>query len=433
MITIGGIIGAGLFVGSSAAIYAAGPAVVLSYLVAGLLVFLIARMLGELAVSQPQIRAFTDFVRVGLGDRMTFIAGWLYWYFWVVVIPVEAIAGAKLLQMWVPIPVWELGVGLMAAMTAVNLMSARSFGEFEFWFASVKVAAIIAFIVVAASFAFGWTSHTGPNFSNLWRHGGFAPHSYTAVLAAVATVFFSVTGAEITLIAAAESEQPARAIAQMAGSVMLRILIFYVVSLFLIVSVVPWNLVKPGESPFTLALVTIGLPWAGTAMSVVILTAVLSCLNSSFYICSRVLFSLAEHGDAPQWLVKLNARHVPARSVLIGSVAGLVGIAANSLAQKTIFAFLVNASGALILFVYMLVCWSQIRLRQQREQAGLPRPAIAMWGFPWLSYAVIAAMAAVLVAMAFSPDMASELYVSLVTVAVAVIAAWMVRGKRRSA
>ncbi|MBK6452439.1 MAG: amino acid permease [Proteobacteria bacterium] len=177
MITIGGVIGAGLFVGSSAAIAAAGPAALLSYILAGTIVFIVMRMLGEMAITHPGVRTFTEFSRAGLGDAAGFIAGWLYWYFWIVVVPIEAIAGAQILQQWINLPMWQLGLGLMAVMTAVNLLSARSYGEFEFWFSSIKVAAIIAFILVAAAFAFGLTSPDGATFANLTDHGGFAPRA----------------------------------------------------------------------------------------------------------------------------------------------------------------------------------------------------------------------------------------------------------------
>src|SRR5580698_5732934 len=177
MISIGGIIGAGLFVGSSVAISSSGPAAILSYLLAGLLVLMVMRMLGEMAVALPSTSSFTEFARVGLGPWAGFICGWLYWYFWIIVVPVEAIAGANILHQWLPLlPAWQLGLGLMAVMTAVNLMSARSYAEFEFWFASIKVAAIIVFIVIAASYAFGWTSPHGATFGNLTAYGGFTPN-----------------------------------------------------------------------------------------------------------------------------------------------------------------------------------------------------------------------------------------------------------------
>ena len=430
MISIGGIIGAGLFVGSSAAIAAAGPGIVVSYLITGTLVLLVMRMLAEMAVSLPQVRSFTEFARAGLGPWAGFVAGWLYWYFWIIVVPVEAIAGARILHQWLPqFSLLELGVVLMAIMTAVNLMSARSYGEFEFWFSSIKVAAIIVFIALTAAYAFGLTSPHGPTFGNLTSHGGFMPQGVGAVLAGAVTVFFALTGAEITTIAAAESAEPARAAAKMSTSVIVRILTFYVLSILLIVAVVPWNTVKVGDSPFAYALTTMGFGWASTAMSVIILTAVLSCLNSAFYVCSRVLFILAERGDAPQGLVKLNARRVPVRSVWMSALAGLLGLLANTQYPDTVFAFLVNASGGLMVFVYMMVTFAQIRLRRERERTGAPAPPVQMWLFPWASYAAIAGMFAVLIAMALSAQ-AGELYASLGTLVVACVAYLLVRAGR---
>ncbi len=422
MISIGGIIGAGLFVSSSTAVIAAGPASFISYTITGLLILLVMRMLGEMATALPQVRSFTEFARAGLGEGPGFIVGWLYWYFWVLVVPVEAIAGAKILQAWVPLSPLEIGIGLMAVMTAVNLMSARSYAEFEFWFASIKVAAIIVFIVIAASYAFGWTAPHGATFGNLVDHGGFTPHGWIAVLATVPTVFFAMTGAEITTIAAAESAEPDRAIAKMSTGVVWRILIFYVISMFFIVSVAPWNTVVSGESPFTLALNTMHVPWAGNIMSVIILTAVLSCLNSAFYVSSRVLFILAERGDAPQSLVKLNARRVPVGSVLIGAAAGFLGIIAATETPQAVFDFLVSSSGAVIVFVYMAICVAQIKLRRRHERAGLPQPPVRMWLFPYLSYAAIACMGGVLIAMAFTPGLQKDFYVSCITLVVAVLA-----------
>jgi GABA permease len=433
MISIGGIIGAGLFVSSSAAIAAAGPAIVLSYLITGTLVLLVMRMLGEMAVALPNVRSFTDFPRAGLGPWAGFMAGWLYWYFWVITGPVEAIAGANILHGWFPqFSLLELGIGLMAVMTGVNLMSARSYGEFEFWFSSIKVAAIIVFIALAGAYAFGLTSPQGQTFGNLTSHGGFIPHGFVAVLAGAVTVFFSLTGAEITVVAAAESAEPTRAVARMSTSVIVRVLTFYVGSILLIVSVVPWDTVKVGESPFAEALLTMHFGWATMAMSAIVLTAVLSCLNSAFYVCSRVLFVLAEHGDAPQALVRLNSRRVPVNSVWMSSLAGVLGIIAETQAPQAVFAFLVNASGALIVFVYMMVTVAQIRLRRERERAGSPAPALQMWLFPWASYAAIAAMVVVLVAMART-GMAKDLYASMVTLVVTLIAYLLVRAWRGSA
>jgi len=433
MISIGGIIGAGLFVGSSTSIIAGGPASFISYAITGLLILLIMRMLGEMATALPSVRSFTEFARAGLGEGAGFVVGWLYWYFWVLTVPVEAIAGAKILHLWIPLSPLAIGVALMTVMTAVNLMSARSYAEFEFWFASIKVAAIIAFITIAASYAFGWTAPHGATFANLVDHGGFTPHGWIAVLAAVPTVFFAMTGAEITTIAAAESAQPGQAVARMSTTVILRILVFYVGSVFFIVSVTPWDRVVSGESPFTLALNIMHVPWAGGIMSAIILTAVLSCLNSAFYVSSRVLFILAERGDAPLGLVRLNERRVPVMSVLIGAVAGFLGILAATLAPQRVFDFLVSSSGALAVFVYIAIAFSQITLRKRRERAGEPQPAVQMWLFPWLSYAAIAAMAAVLIAMAFTPGLQQDFKASCITLVLAILASRLVGRVRRPA
>ena len=432
MISLGGIIGAGLFVGSSVAIAATGPMVIVTYVLTGLMVLIVMRCLGEMAVSRPDIRSFTEFARAGFGNWAGFTVGWLYWYFWIIVIPVEAIAGAVILQHWFPgIPKAVIGTVLMAAMTAVNLMSTRSYAEFEFWFASIKVAAILVFIAVCAAFLFG---ALGPHQGTLrmWQeHGGLFPKGPFAIVTAVTTVFFSMMGSEIATIAAVESPDPARAVARMVSSVVGRILMFYLGSIALIVFIVPWDKVPPGVSPFVIALDSINVPYAAPIMTAIILTAVLSCLNSSFYVVSRVLFVLAANGDAPRSLVRLNSRRVPARSVLLGSVAGLVGILAHDLAPSAVFAFLVNASGALIVVIYGVTCAAQIRLRRARERAGMGPPELRVWLFPWASYAAITAMVLVLIAMALNKDMRSEFYASAISIIVA-FAAYLVFGRRQS-
>ena len=430
MISIGGIIGAGLFVSSSTSIIAGGPASFLSYAICGFLILLVMRMLAEMATALPKVRSFTEFARAGLGEGAGFVVGWLYWYFWVLVVPVEAIAGAKILEHWIRLPHLFIGMGLMTVMTCVNLMSARSYAEFEFWFASIKVTAIVVFITIATSYAFGWTAPHGATFGNLVDHGGFTPHGWIAVLAAVPTVFFAMTGAEITTIAAAESAEPGRAVARMGSAVIGRILVFYVISVFLIVAVTPWDTVRSGESPFTLALNTMHVPWAGDIMTVIILTAVLSCMNSAFYVSSRVLFILAAHGDAPKGLVKLNARKVPVGSVLMGSLAGFLGILAATKA-KGVFDFLVSSSGALAVYIYMAIAAAQITLRKRRERDGKPLPPVMMWLFPWLSYVAIAAMGAVLIAMAFTPGLQQDFKFSCITLVVVLIAYLIVQRVRQ--
>jgi L-asparagine transporter-like permease len=328
--------------------------------------------------------------------------------------------------------VWELGLVLLSLMTAVNLMSARSFGEFEFWFSSIKVAAIIVFIFIAGAYALGITSPSGPTFGNLTSHGGFAPFGPLAVLAGVVSVIFAFVGAEIVIIAAAESSEPARAVARLTSSVAVRILLFFVLSITLIVAVVPWNTVKPGISPFAVALGAVGIPGAATIMNGVVLTAVLSCLNSGIYVTSRMLFQLAAKGDAPQWLVVVNKRRVPVRGILAGAAFGYAAIGAEMLLPDAVFNFLVDASGAIALVNYLLVAVAELRLRRQWERSGQAPLPIRMWLFPYLTWAVIAVMVAVLVAMAVTPALRSQFYSSGASVLL-VLGAFLLRRRHGGA
>ena len=419
MISIGGIIGAGLFVGSSAAIVATGPAIVLSFMLAGGLILLVMRMLAEMAVAMPGIRSFTEFTRAGLGNGAGFVIGWLYWYFWVIVVPVEAIAGARIIEGWLghTVPQWEIGVVLMAVMTGVNLMSARSYGEFEFWFAGIKVAAILAFIAIGACFVLGLWPGKSADFSNLTSHGGLMPMGAGVITVGIVTVIFSMVGPEIATIAAAESSDPEKAVARASNSVIMRILVFYVLSVFLVVTIVPWNDKGLSASPFVAAFTKMGIPYADDIMNAVVLTAVLSCLNSGMYTASRMLFVLAARREAPALLVRVTGRGVPANAILFSSIIGFACVIAAAFAEDTIFAFLLNSSGAIILFVYLLIAVSQIVLRYRNGGARL---RLKMWLFPVLSILTIAAMLAILVQMYLDDKLRSQLLLSLLSWAVVV-------------
>lgn len=432
MITFGGIIGAGLFVGSSTAISAIGPAAVLSYALAGFLVLLVMRMISEMAMALPGLQTFPDFARAGVGNWAGFLVGWLYWYFWVVVIAIEAIAGAKIIHGWLPqYEVWEIGVTLMAVLTGINLMSARSYGEFEFWFASTKVVAILVFILVAAAYAFGLTSPAGPTFSNLTAHGGFAPAGIAAIFAGVATTIFSLCGAEIATLAAAESDEGKQTIARMTISVSVRILVFFVLSILMIVSVVPWTDIEVGVSPFAHALRVMGYPSADLIMNAIVLVAVLSCLNSGIYITSRAMFGLAQNGDAPQSCVVLSRSRVPARAILIASLFSYGALAASVLAPDRVFNFLVTSSGAIMLFIYLIIAFAQLRLRARFEAEDPSALQIRMWLYPYGTWAAMAGMAGVLLLMGLSDVHASELWAS-VLVATGFLVAYAVKRRAKA-
>jgi GABA permease len=424
MIALGGVIGAGLFVGSGAVINQTGPAAVLSYLAAGLLVVLVMRMLGEMAVANPSTGSFADYSRLALGNWAGFAAGWLYWWFWVIVLAIEAVAGAEILQRWFDIPIWITSLVLMVLLTATNLFSVRAYGEFEFWFASIKVAAIIAFICLAAAYVLGLTGGDG-GVGELTAEGGFAPEGIGMVLTGIVIVIFAFVGAEIATIAAAESDEPEQSVTKATNSVIGRVLVFYVLSVFLIVSILPWDSTKLGESPFVAALDLIGIPAAADIMNAVVLTAVLSCLNSGIYVASRMMFALANRGDAPQWTVQLNSRGVPARAILLATSFGYVSVILAALWPETIFLWLVNSSGAVALFVYLLIAISQLRMRRRLEREDPEKLQVRMWAYPYLTWAVIVAIVVVIGSMAVVDDVRDQLWWSLGSLAVVLIAAWV--------
>ncbi len=418
MIAMGGVIGAGLFVGSGVVIKGTGPSCFLTYLLSGLLIVLVMRMLAEMAVANPSTGSFADYARNALGDWAGFSVGWLYWYFWVIVVGFEAIAGAKIIHYWVDIPLWLTALVLLIAMTATNLFSVSSFGEFEYWFAGIKVAAIIVFITLGSFYVLGLWPHKHMDFSNLWSHGGFFPLGVGAVTVAVVTVIFSMVGPEIATIAAAESADPERAIAKAANSVIVRIAIFFVGSIFLIVTILPWNNNDAGSSPFVAAFTKMGIPYADQIMNAVVLTAVLSCLNSGMYTASRMLFVLAARREAPAKLVEVNSRGVPVFAILLSAFIGLLCVIAAAFSPDTIFAFLLNSSGAIILMVYLLIVVSHIVLRYRTPDAEL---RLKMWLFPALSLLTGAAIVAILTQMYFQRDLRSQLVLSLLAFAVALV------------
>lgn len=423
LIALGGVIGAGLFVGSGVVIQSAGPAAVVSFLIAGLITVLIMRMLAEMTVARPALGSFYVYAREAMGNRAGFTVGWMYWYFFVIVVAVEAVAGGRILQLWLPnVPLWVLSLGLLLLLTATNLVSARSYGEFEYWFSSIKVIAILVFLVVGALYLFGvWPgSHGG--VSNLVSHGGFAPMGIGAVLAAVVPCVGFYTGAEIVTIAAAESAEPRRAIAKAMRSIVFRVVLFYVGSVFVVVAVKAWNAPDTAVSPYAAVLDVLGIPAVATIMNAIVLTAVLSCLNSALYTSSRMLFALTRNGDAPKMFTKLSRSGVPRRAIIAGTVIGYVSVIAAYTSPNLIFQFLVNSYGAVALFVYLAIALAQVRLRKRLQNTDPGALGLKMWLFPWLSYATIALMAAVILAMAFLPTTRSQFWLSAVTLTLILIA-----------
>ena len=404
MISIAGIIGAGLFIGSSKAIASAGPAILISYALTGLLVLLVMRMLGEMAVANPTSGSFSTYAAEAIGPWAGFTIGWLYWWFWVLIIPVEAIAGADILHAWFPaVPSWLFAFLIMGVLAASNLASVKNFGEFEFWFALVKVVAILAFIVIGGMALFGaWPLAEVSGVSHLWANGGFVPNGWGAVLGGVLITIFSFFGAEIVTIAADETANPQAKIRRATNLVVYRIAIFYLASIFLVVSLVAWN--DPGLAAvgsFQRVLEVLDVPGAKLMVDIVVLVAVTSCMNSGLYTASRMLYSLGARGEALSITRRVTANCVPVVAVLMSTLAGFAGCLVNYVFPGKVFSFLLSTTGAIALLVYLVIAISQLRMRAQAEREGV-QLALKMWLFPWLTWLVIGTILMVLGYMLFS-------------------------------
>ncbi|MGD6745490.1 amino acid permease [Streptomyces sp. BH106] len=397
MLGLGGVIGAGLFVGSGAGIAVAGPGIVVSYLIAGALAMLVMRMLGEMSAAMPASGSFSVHAERALGRWAGFTAGWLYWFMLVVVLAVEATGAAQIANGWVPgVPQWAWVLLFMVVFTVANLTAVKNFGEFEFWFAALKVFAIIAFLVLGTLAIFGVLPDTDPvGLSHLTGDGGFLPHGWEGVVSGVLAVVFAFGGLEVVTIAAAESEDPARSVARAVRSAVFRILFFYVGSMLVIVTVLPWTEQKAGISPYVTVLDSIGVPSAAQIMNIVVFVALLSALNANLYGSSRMIFSLAERDEAPKSLLKVSGGGVPRRAVLASVAFGFISVLLNLEWPDTIFLYMLNSVGAVLLFVWALIAVSQLRLRRRIEQEAPERLVLKMWAFPWLTWVAIAAMAAV--------------------------------------
>jgi GABA permease len=426
MIALGGVIGAGLFVGSGVVIQATGPAAVLSFALTGTLVVLVMRMLGEMASAYPAVGGFYEYNRLALGELAGFMTGWMYWYFWIIVVALEAVAGARLLIYWFPgIAPWRFTLGLMTAFTLLNLLSVRSWGESEYWFASIKIAAIVLFLGVGAVAVAGlWPGAPG-GIANLTAHGGFLPMGVAPVLAGAVAATGFYFGAEIVTVAAAESAEPAQAIARAMQSVVSRVLVFYVGSILVVVILVPWN--TPGIlQPYVTALEALHVPAAAHIMNGVILTAVLSALNSGLFASSRMMMALARRGDAPRAVSRLNGRGVPVRAILMSTAFGYAAVVMNYVSPGRVFAFLVDSYGTVALFVYLLIALAQLRLRRRLERDAPEKLRAPMWCFPTLTIAAITAMLAIIAAMAFIPEQRAPLLFGIAS-ALAMLAGYAVR------
>ena len=393
MMGLGSAIGAGLFLGSGVGIQAAGPAVLLSYLVAGTLVIIMMHAMGEMAAARPSSGAFSVYAADALGATAGATIGWLWWLQLVIVIAAESVGAAGLLASVLP----QLSVPLtslvfMLAFTVINLMGVRNYGEFEFWFAILKVVAILAFIAIGIALLCGLLPGVpSPGLSNVLGHGGFAPKGLAGIGAALLVVVFAFGGTEIVAVAAAETQDPERSLARAIRTVAWRILVFYIGSIGVIIAVVPWTS-EALSSPFAAVLQVANIPGAATAITLIAVIALLSALNANLYGASRMIHSLATRNEAPRWLARVSAAQVPVLAVLASVLFGFVATVLELLYPGKVLPVLLNVVGSTCLLVWTLALLSQLVLRRRAEREGTPLP-FRMAGFPYLTVLALVILA----------------------------------------
>ena len=400
MIALGGVIGAGLFVGSGAGIAAAGPSIVLAYAASGLLVMLVMRMLGEMSAAYPSSGSFSVHADRALGPWAGFTAGWIFWTLLCVAIAAEGIGAADILVKWMPgTEPWMWVALLMVIFCGSNLTAVKNFGEYEFWFAALKVAAIAAFLVLGVLAVLGVLPGTdSPGAENLTGAGGLLPGGSEGLIVGLLASVFAYGGLETVTIAAAESENPVRGVAKAVRTAMWRIGLFYVGSMAVIVTLVPWDDPAVAEGPYAAVLDHLDIPAAAQVMQVVVLVALMSAMNANIYGASRMAFSLVSRGQGPALLGRVSGG-VPRPAVLASSAFGFFAVLLSHWWPDTVFSWLLNMVGAAVLVVWAFTAAAQLRSRRRLEREAPEKLVVRMWAFPVLTWFALAGIAAVLLLM----------------------------------
>lgn len=431
MIAIGGAIGTGLFLGAGGRLEMAGPALALVYLVCGVIAFLILRALGELVMHRPTSGSFVSYAREFLGESASYVAGWLYFLNWAMTGIVDITAVALYMHYWTvfgAVPQWVFALIALVIVTATNLIGVKWFGEMEFWFAILKVGALSLFLIVGLV-VLGTGMHVGghtPGFGMISHFGGVFPHGLLPAVVITQGVIFAYAGVEILGVAAGEAQDARKILPRAINSVIWRIAIFYVGSVLLLVTLLPWNAYHAAESPFVTFFHTLGIEGTGSAMNVIVITAALSSLNSGLYSTGRVLRSLAIGGSAPPQLAHMNRQAVPYKGIAVTVAVYLVGVILNYLVPSEVFELVLNIAslGVLSTWAFIVIC--QMRMRAAVRRGEVEPVAFRMPWAPVTSWITLAFLAAVLVVMAFDYPAGTITIGAIPVVALVLLAGWLV-------
>ncbi|AZA11153.1 amino acid permease [Corynebacterium gerontici] len=433
MMGLGSAIGAGLFLGTGVGIAAAGPAVLIAYIIAGAIVVFVMQMLGEMASARPASGSFSIYGEQAFGHWAGFSLGWLYWFMLTMVMGAEMTGAAAIMSSWFGVSPWIPALISVVFFAVVNLANVRGFGEFEFWFAFIKVAVIIFFLIVGVLLIFGLLpGHTFVGTENFLDHG-FMPNGIGGVAAGLLAVAFAFGGIEIVTIAAAESEDPKTAIGVAVRSVIWRISLFYLGSVLVITFLMPYDQLggakSAAESPFTQILAMANIPGVVGFMEAVIVLALLSAFNAQIYGTSRLVHSLAERGDAPKVFAATNKQGVPTSSVILSMVFAFLSVGLQYWNPPGLLAFLLNAVGGCLIVIWVLIAFSYLKLHPIMKRNG-ELTSVRMWGYPWLTWVTLAAIAGLVMLMLFDDSSRGQITSVLVIFGALVGLSFLVKGKR---
>ncbi|MCL2896655.1 L-asparagine permease [Brenneria tiliae] len=437
MIAIGGSIGTGLFLGAGARLQMAGPALALVYLTCGIFSFFILRALGELIVHRPTSGSFVSYAREFLGEKASYVAGWMYFLNWAMAGIVDITAVALYMHYWgtfADVPQWTFALGALSIVTLMNLIGVKWFAEMEFWFALIKVAAISLFLIVGTVYlGMGNPLDGNPTgFHLITDNGGIFPHGLLPALVLIQGVIFAFAGVEIIGITAGECKNPQTVLPKAVNSVIWRIGLFYVGSIVLLVCLLPWNAYQAGQSPFVTFFSKLGVPYIGTIMNIVVLSAALSSLNSGLYSTGRILRSLAQGGSAPKFLTRMSAQSVPYAGILITVSIHIIGVFLNYIVPSQVFEIVLNVSslGIISSWGFIIVC--QMRLRKAIRLGKAQPVSFKMPGAPVTSWLTLAFLLSVLVLMALDYPNGTWTIASLPVLGLMLAAGWLGLRKQKA-
>lgn len=425
---LGTAVGAGLFLGVGVGIRAAGPAILVAYAIAGLIVIAVMRMLGEMAAAHPSSGSFATYGRMAYGHWAGFLLGWLYYFLLIMACGAELTGASAMMASWFDVPQWVPGLIVVVVLTAVNLAQVKGFGEFEYWFAMIKIAVIVGFLIIGVLLWLGVLPASDfVGFDNV-RESGFAPNGVAGIAAGLLAVAFAFGGIEVVTIAAAESEDPADNVKRAVNSIIWRIAIFYLGSVAVITLLLPYATIdgadSAADSPFTAVLEMANIPGAAAFMEVVIVLALLSAFNAQLYGTSRLGYQQALEGDAPKWMAKTNANNVPMNSVLVSVVFAFLAVGLQWWNPPGMIDFIMSATGGCLIVTWIMITLSFIKLHPRIRES-----AVRVHGATWVPWVTLVALVGLTVLMLFD-DAARSQVISVTILSLALVGLSLLTKKR---